>query len=135
MSRAVRQRKSLDRETSLPPLDKGGAIAAVISLLQPRAGHKRTFEEVALRQRYEFHLGEEVHRLRETFPSSINNLVVFLGLLGMLDGVLPILEVRSRVVSCLIVCLIFCLCYFYLENWKSNVLSLTENHASSAELL
>lgn len=81
------------RETALPPLRRGGVVAAVLALLQPRSGHEKRFAEVSVRLGYDFDLSREVRRLRETFPSSMNNLVVFLGLLGMLDGILPVLQV------------------------------------------
>lgn len=87
------------RETNLPPLDDGGVLTAVLSLLQPRPLHKRAFRMLQRQEGYATYyngplgLWEDVSRLRETYLASINNLVVFLGLLGRLGGVFEVLQV------------------------------------------
>eukprot|EP00903_Cladosiphon_okamuranus_P014127 g13129.t1 len=85
------------RETSTPPLNRGGAIIAALSLLQPRPTHRQAFRRLGEGDDWSKRFGrsttiwEEVRRLRELYPVSTNNLVVFLGLLDGLGGVLDVL--------------------------------------------
>ncbi|CAM9740156.1 unnamed protein product, partial [Scytosiphon promiscuus] len=87
------------RETSTPPLHQGGSLVAVLSLLQPRPTHRQAFRRVEQRQRWRSEssgeavgwLCKETNRLRELYPLSMNNLVVFLGLTGGLGGVFDVL--------------------------------------------
>lgn len=86
----------------MPPLHRGGAIIAALSLLQPRPTHRQTFRRLGEGERWSKRFGrstgiwEEVYRLRTVYPVSTNNIVVFLGLLEGLGGVLDVLWVSSR---------------------------------------
>lgn len=80
-------------------------MAAILSLLQPRPFHKQVFLKLAEREGFTFeqhgqdrpHAGlwEEVTRLREGYPTSINNLILFLGRKGNLPGVYQFLQVKN----------------------------------------
>lgn len=94
------------REISLPRVREGGINVAVLSLLEPRPLHEKAFRELQKRgggggggggDRTENDSPpwwDEASRLREWYPASTNNLVVFLGLLGRLDNVFGVLQVR-----------------------------------------
>lgn len=90
------------RETSTPPLHRGGAIVAALSLLQPRPTHRQKFNQLGEGESWSKQFGrstriwEEVRRLRELYPVSINNLVLFLGLLRGLEDVFQVLRVSCQ---------------------------------------
>lgn len=84
-------------------------MAAILSLLQPRPFHKQVFLKLAEREGFKFEqsdqdqsqagLWEEVNRLREDYPTSINNLILFLGFKGNLPGVYQFLQVNNEETS------------------------------------
>lgn len=91
------------RETSTLPLRQGGAVIATLSLLQPRPAHRQAFRKLGEGEGWSQRFGrpsvelwEEARRLRELYPQSINNLVVFLGILDGLGGIFEILKVSGR---------------------------------------
>lgn len=84
-------------------------MAAILSLLQPRPFHKEVFLKLEEREGFTFKQGgqdrsqaglwEEVNRLREGYPTSINNLILFLGYKGNLPGVYQFLQVKTEKAS------------------------------------
>lgn len=75
----------------------------MLSLLEPRPLHEKAFRELQKRsgggggdrtENGSPPWWKEANRLREWYPASTNNLVVFLGLLGRLDNVFGVLQVR-----------------------------------------
>ena len=84
----------------MPSLSQGGAVIAALSLLQPRPGHRQAFRELGEGEswfkrfgRPSIDLWKEADRLRELYPLSTSNLVMFLGIVGKLEGVLDAFRV------------------------------------------
>ena len=91
----------------MPPLSRGGAVIAALSLLQSRPAHRQAVHNLGEREDWvklfgssSADLWEEAGRLRDLYPLSTNNLVVLLGVLGKLEGVFGALRVSVVELSC-----------------------------------